>query len=469
MQLGGETVAESRTERRMVWLLLCAALATAAPLFGQTESGRRETGSTAAPLVPNPLTLDDALQFAREHHPDLRVAGAEVQVVLAESISARTRPFNPELELGMSRGGESFASGDEGSFELGLLQEFDLWGKRRERRALAAARLSTVQAELEARRQQIELRIGARFQRALTLQRRLVVLSDLTEQERSVVNSTWARVRDESQTSLTGRLTELDWLRIQRQLLKARADHRRAAAELALAIGGTLEESVELVGDVHVDTLTVSEDTLVNVALARRRELQALQLRVTDRQSDLRLARVDGRPNLTLAAGLMRERTSFDAANFSGDPAVVGGITGVEDVDHLWQVRLALPIPLWQRNQGEQARAAAEVAQARFELETFEFRTSVEVRAAVRAFNDAADLYRLYLERSDRVREDLALVRAAYVDGRIAFESYLTQKGRLVDTLLDQLEAEDEYWETRGALETAVAASLDALRQGGSR
>jgi outer membrane protein TolC len=148
---------------------------------------------------------------------------------------------------------------------------------------------------------------------------------------------------------------------------------------------------------------------------------------------------------------------------------VVGGITGVEDVDQLWQVRLALPIPLWQRNQGEQARAAAEVAQARFEMESFEFHTNVAVRAAVRNFNDAADLYRLYLERSGRVREDLALVRAAYVDGRIAFESYLTQKGRLVDTLLDQLEAEDQYWEARGALETALAANFDALRQGGSR
>jgi hypothetical protein len=87
----------------------------------------------------------------------------------------------------------------------------------------------------------------------------------------------------------------------------------------------------------------------------------------------------------------------------------------------------------------------------------------------VRRFEDAAGLYRLYLERSARVRQDLALVRDAYADGRIPLDSYLTQKGRLVDTLIGQLEAADAYWEARGELEATVGLDLAHLNQGDER
>jgi hypothetical protein len=59
-------------------------------------------------------------------------------------------------------------------------------------------------------------------------------------------------------------------------------------------------------------------------------------------------------------------------------------------------------------------------------------------------------------------------MRDAYADGRISLDSYLTEKGRLVDTLIDGLEAADAYWETRAALETAAGQDLGRLNQRGS-
>ena len=155
--------------------------------------------------------------------------------------------------------------------------------------------------------------------------------------------------------------------------------------------------------------------------------------------------------------------------DFSGDPAIVRGITGARDTDHLWQARVSVPLPLLQKNQAGRARAAAQVTRSQADYDRYLLRTRLEVLGAVRRFEEATDLYRLYLERSTRVREDLALVRDAYADGRIALDSYLTQKGRLVDTLIGQLEAADAYWEARGALEAAVGLDLAHLNQGGER
>jgi len=116
-----------------------------------------------------------------------------------------------------------------------------------------------------------------------------------------------------------------------------------------------------------------------------------------------------------------------------------------------------------------QARTTAEVNRASTAVARSKFEIALEVRAAARAFDDALHLFRLYASRADRVRDDLALVRAAYADGRISLDSYLTQKGRLVDTLLDQLEAENRYWEMRGRLEAATAADFTTLVHGGSK
>ena len=67
------------------------------------------------------------------------------------------------------------------------------------------------------------------------------------------------------------------------------------------------------------------------------------------------------------------------------------------------------------------------------------------------------------------MRQDLVLIHEAYADGRISIDSYLTQKGRLVDTLLEQLDAADAYWVARGDLESVVGFDLAHINAGDSR
>ncbi|MBK8324874.1 MAG: TolC family protein [Betaproteobacteria bacterium] len=76
------------------------------------------------------LTLHAALGIALTTHPDLRVAGADLAVAHAESAFARVPAFNPQLEFQAARGGQSLGSGSEGTLDLGVSQELELWGKR---------------------------------------------------------------------------------------------------------------------------------------------------------------------------------------------------------------------------------------------------------------------------------------------------------------------------------------------------
>ncbi len=442
-----------------------AALACTAVL---SSAGMAAHGHADAEL-PDTLTLPASLDFAREHNPEARGMRAALAVARAESTFAGIGQFNPVLEAQVSRGGKTLGSGTDGSVEIGLSQEVELWGKRGARQNVANSRTRTALAELAAKLQEIESEVRGRFQRSLFIQQRLEILTELGELDRRVVASTQARVRDGSITPLTGRLTDLDFLRIDTQLRRGRSDYRQALVALGLAIGQPLPESARLIGVIDADSLRVPEDSVVAAAVRIRLQGGVLLGRLDERRADLRLANREGRPNITLGAGLSVERQSFAGDDFSGDPAVVGGITGAKATDRIWRARVSVPLPLWQRNQVARARATAEVSRGKVEYEGFVSRLRLEALAATRRFEDATDLYRTYLEHSTRVRQDLAMVRDAYADGRIPLDSYLTQKGRLVDTLLAQLDAADSYWEARGALETAVGLALDRLNEQGER
>ena len=141
----------------------------------------------------------------------------------------------------------------------------------------------------------------------------------------------------------------------------------------------------------------------------------------------------------------------------------------MRSTDNLWIARVSAPLTIWQKNQAGRARASAEIVRSQADFDRYRLLTRLEVLGTVRRFQDAAGLYRFYLDRSRHVRKDLVMIREAYADGRISLDSYLTQKGRLVDTLLGQLEAADAYWDARGALESAAGLDLDHINADGAR
>ncbi len=423
----------------------------------------------ASSSFAEPLTLPVALERALASHPDLRIARADLVVARADSMFAARPAFNPQLELQGSRGGGSGAGGSDHSVGLAVSQEVELGGKRAARQSVAALRSQTSAAEWRATTQAIVSRVRAEFEHALFLQERVSTLGELTELDRRVVRASQARVRDGSITPVTGRLTELDLLRLESQGMRVRSELRQAIGVLGQAMGSELVDSTRLSGELAADSLLAPEDSVVAMALRTRGTGEILRRQLAERRAQLRLAEAEARPNLTVGVGINRERRSFSGNDFAGDPAIVRGITGASATDNAWAARVSMPLALRQKNEAARARAAAEIGRSEAAYARYGLQARLEVLGAVRRFQDATALYRLYLDRWDRVRQDLVLIRDAYADGRIPLDSYLTQKGRLVDTLLGQLEAGDAYWDARGQLEMAAGLGLDQLNAGGAR
>ena len=455
--------------------IACATLLTTQvlqPSFAQTGQARLAgalSSATDGQEVQQPLTLEGALSIARRSHPDLRVAEANLATLRADSTFAGIPAFNPVVELQTARGGRSIGSGSEGTLELGVSQELELGGKRAARQAVATAHSRAGAAEWNLKLQELESEVRARFERTLFLQDRLETLDAIAGLDRRVVAAAQARVRDGSMTPVTGRLTELDLLRVEAQGHRARADLRQSLVALGLSMGQAVPDSTRLTGVLQPDSLQMAEDSVVVLAMNVRGDGEVLRREIAARQAEFQLADREARPNLTLGLGITRERRSLSNDDFTGDPAIVRGIAGARATDHLWTARISAPLPIVQKNQAGRARASAEIVRSQADYNRYRLRTQLQVLGAVRRFKDVTGLYGLYLDRSTRVRQDLVLIREAYADGRIPLDSYLTQKGRLVDTLLGQLEAADAYWEARGELESAIGLDLAHINVGSAR
>ena len=466
-------MASPLTHRRMA-IASIALLTIMSPGFCTAQGAAANPSGSASALfarsiVSQPLTLGAALELALRNQPDLRVAEADLAILRADSAFAGIPAFNPVVELQAGRGGPSLVSGSEHNLELAVSQELELGGKRDARMRLATARARAGAAEWGVKLQALESDVRARFGRALFLQDRLRLVNELAELDRHVVRSAQARVLDGSMTPVTGRLTETDLLLLEAQGRRVHVELRQSLVMLGIAIGWPLPDSTRLAGTLQVDSLRAPEDSVVARALSARRAGGVLQAQIAVRRAELHLAEREAHPNITVGLGLARERRSFSHEDFSGDPAIVGGIAGARSTDDVWTARVSAPLALRQKNQAGRARASAEIVRSEAELVRYRIVTELEVLSTVRRFADATGLYQFYLDRSTHVRQDLGLIREAYADGRISLDSYLTQKGRLVDMLLGQLEAADAYWTARGELESAVGLDLEHINERGGR
>ncbi len=380
-------------------------------------------------------TWDQIHDLFLRSNPTLRAQEQSVVSNRAAEVTAALRP-NPTLQ------------NDTTSATLGVYQEFEIGGKRSAR--MRSASLSTSASESDAVDSRRILTLSLRQAFIAALQAK----SDLDFAHENLTN--YQRTVDLNRQMLQqGEIARADFLRIQLQMLDFQTDVDEATLGLQTAraslrglLGAAnLPKEFEVQGDLKAQTFDKPLAELESLALQNRPDLKSAEMSRQKAAADIRLAQANRWPDPTIGVSFLHTGNEFPGPDWFEPFYPKGGSSNAMGVG-----LSSIQIPIFNRNQGEIARARSEEVRAGLLEDSAKNQVIEDVETAYAAFTSARERLRMY--------EDTYL---GYAKESLDIEEFSFHKGGA--SVLDFLDAQHTYRATQLAYRQQLAAYLNALAQ----
>ncbi len=315
------------------------------------------------------LTLDSALQTAFANNPELAAAQWDIDIAQGGRQQAGLIP-NPVASWDMED-----TRRDSRTTSIKISQALELGGKRGARIDVASRAQDAAALTLEQRRNTLRAEVIDNYYGALRAQERLdLAQRSMTVAERGLVVAN-GRVT-------AGKASPVEATRAQVQLSEIRLELDRAQIGLTdayrrlAASTGSAAPNFQAVATQNPSTPTVPSATQLLARLEQTTELRLAELSILQNEASVGLEKAQRIPDLDVSIGSQYDASVRERVNLVG---------------------VSMPIPLFNRNQGNVLAATRRADQARDLRNATELRLRTETRQAldlwqsanteVRAFN----------------------------------------------------------------------------------
>jgi outer membrane protein, heavy metal efflux system len=412
--------------------LLFSFLFLALAAFGQTPS------ATA------PLTLDQAVQEAIDSNLSLIAERYNVSMADARIMQARLRP-NPVFTygqdyqdlFGMGFNAINGAGPPEWNTRLDYIVEGA--GKRSRRIEVAEGARAVAEFNLLNTIRQLTVDVQNSFVDVLAAkesvdlaQRNLASLNEIVG-----INQTRVRAGDLAKVELVR--SRLAALTFQNAVDQARLRLRTARTRLETLLGRKqLTDDFDVAGSLRGERIPLSFEKLYTTALEARPDLAALRRDQARSQADIRLQLAQGKIDYTLSAQYHHQYGYVSRGNAMG-------------------FFLSVPLPLYNRNQGEIERARRESRQIETRLRAAQFSIAGDVRIAFDQYATARTLLdnieKNMLDDARSVRETMAY---SYRRGEASLIEFLDAQRAFNDTMQSYNDARADYARSLYLIESTI-------------
>lgn len=387
-------------------------------------------------LVAESMTLDQVLAEAQSRN--LRLVAERFNITIADArvIQARLRA-NPVLSLGgnyldILGSGFNPATNAAGPTEANARIDYVLerGKKRQERIAVAEAARAVSELELLNTTRSLILDVQTAFTEVLLAKQNLALNSASLEAFLRIVavNRTRVEAGDLARVELVR--SEVAALQFRNQVRQAELRLRTVKNRLQALMGrAVFAPDFDVAGEMRRDPLLFSHDEILKTALAVRPDLGALRRDQARSVAELRLQLAQGKVDYTIGAGFNRQ--------FG-----VGGLTSGNSAGIFFSV----PLPVFNRNEGEIERARREQAQVEARIRSLEQEITAEAANAYEQVSTAKTLLETIeaemLDQSKRVRE---VIEFSYRRGEATFVELLDAQRTFNETMQGFNESRAEY------------------------
>lgn len=368
-------------------------------------------------------------------NPTLQAQAQTIESNRASEITAGLRP-NPQFQ------------NDTTSAAVGIYQEFEMGGKRSAR--LQSARLATSISRTDTAdaRRTLLLNLRQAFIAALLAKSDLAFAQDNLSNYQKVIDLNQLMVEH-------GAVSRADFLKIELQKLPFQTDVDDASLALktakvilrALVGPSNLPQEYDVEGDLRAVPFDKSLADLERLALSNRPDLQSAETTREKASADVHLAKANRWPDPTIGTSFLH------AGNEIGGPSWFQPFYPKGPVSNAMGLGIAsISIPIFNRNQGEIARARSEQRRADLLAEAARNQVLADVESAYASFESSRKRVRLYeQEYLSPAKESLDIEQFSFRQGAAS--------------VLDLLDAERTYQATQLAYRQQLAAYLTDLAQ----
>lgn len=371
----------------------------------------------ARPYAQQSIEFSTALELARKNNPDWRTAEQEVAVARGKLTTARLiSPFNPVLE-GTGGPRKIPGEGTGGDYGVGLSMEVEVAGQRGLRIGEAEINLQKVEAGFQNFARTFRAKLARAFYQAVVARERLALQRRVENLNGTLVDVTKIKFEAGDVSGLEVNVSVVRYGQSRKDTLDAQRNLTQGLLELRRLIG--IDETFIPQDKLDVSLPSLTPADFLNRALTNRPDLLATRHELQRAEAEIALRKREVLPNPIVGVTATREA--------SGDRHVLGA--------------LSIPLPFFNRRQGELESLEARRVQARSELLSLEKEIQKEVNQAINQWETARQNAGLFQrEVIEQIDENFRLLEAAYRERRIDLPRLLIMENDLVNANQSYLE-----------------------------
>jgi cobalt-zinc-cadmium efflux system outer membrane protein len=393
---------------------------------------------THASLIAAEITLDQAVEIALEKNPDLAITANELLVARGEIERADyLSQFNPQLIGGFDYRTRSGKSNSQ-DWRTGLSQELEIFGQRGLRQQSAKLGYQRTEAEVRNQVRLLTAAVEMTFYEALRARNRSKLLGELEALNHKLADAARTRFDAGEIGQIDFNLARVRYGESRSTMINGREIYRLECSSLGRLLGNAVGAEPEPTGELIAEPLQVEMENLLDLAKAKRPDLKVAKSEISRLQTEAQLNSRLVLPNPTIGAFVGHEQNT---ERFAG-------------------VGLEIPLPIFNRRQGEATAIAGRLAQARNRLRATELNVEHEVRDAYGKYTAA--LRALKANQEDVVapaRESFGLLETAFNAGKLDLLSLSVAERQSFDAQMGYLDSWFNYAVAKTSLNLAVGDS----------
>ncbi|HSH53451.1 MAG TPA: TolC family protein [Methylotenera sp.] len=408
-------------------------------LIGLSTSAIAETREPSGQL-----TLSDALSLAVNANPEIAVALREREAIEGMKTQAAVRP-NPSISTSIQ---DTRSANRQTSLQLN--QEIELGNKREARVEAADSFYSKANAELDNKKAEIHANVIAAFYEVLVAQERLSLAKSSLEVANLARDAAGKRVKAGKSSPVEETKSKIAESTAKIELTQAATQLEGSRKRLAALWGSVLPVFESAKGDVAYIPETIAFTELASM-LENAPAIKLAKIEIDTRGALTKVERSKGTPNVTISAGVVNNQE-------------LGGINQA-------LLGLSVPIPLFDRNQGNLQEAVSRQYKAQDELVALKNQLAVNLSGQYEQLNaarQAAESFRVEIlpgaqSAFDAANKGFSAGKFNFLDVLDAQRTLVQAKSQYIQALLEAHQAVAEIERILGDVIVHQSRSKDAI------